>query len=376
MPAKERYIKESYLDSGNDSYGSLKTTLDQFELVQSEIQQNKSSENCGCIELDNTGLKAKLVGNMGNLINTFLSLLQERACKNLKEMHHLFQSSAVNLEAYPLDLHSLKKSQDLWKQLNDGKGDYEQKLDPLEDKFKLLEEFSVNLRDDDILKKNTLREAFQEFSDMLVRIEKRNKQVHSDLYYETMKNLENFGKDASESKHSFIITAPFSASGIANDKAFSMLIDYRDITKQLRKREDNMKFGVDLFGIKYLQNIDLKFIESEIQNLEDVWTLKENWDKKYEDMIQYKFKGANTEDLEDEADEFIYQINQYTKEIKKWDLVSTFKLSIEQFKQTLPLIKMLNEPYMRGRHWEKLQKHLGPIIDPHSETFTLKEVFK
>jgi dynein heavy chain len=37
---------------------------------------------------------------------------------------------------------------------------------------------------------------------------------------------------------------------------------------------------------------------------------------------------------------------------------------------------MLRERYMRPRHWEKLQKHLGTILDYESETFTLEEIFK
>lgn len=37
---------------------------------------------------------------------------------------------------------------------------------------------------------------------------------------------------------------------------------------------------------------------------------------------------------------------------------------------------MLREPYMRERHWEKMQRLLGSIIEPNSETFSIGEVFK
>jgi dynein heavy chain len=40
----------------------------------------------------------------------------------------------------------------------------------------------------------------------------------------------------------------------------------------MRKREDNMKFGVDLFKINYVPSSDLEFMEKEITNLETVWS--------------------------------------------------------------------------------------------------------
>ncbi len=47
-------------------------------------------------------------------------------------------------------------------------------------------------------------------------------------------------------------------------------------------------------------------------------------------------------------------MNDYPKEMKKWEVVNNLKNTIESFKQTLPLIKMLGEKSMRTRHWEKL----------------------
>jgi len=35
-----------------------------------------------------------------------------------------------------------------------------------------------------------------------------------------------------------------------------------------------MKFGVNLFNILYIQNIDLDYVEGEIENLENIWQLK------------------------------------------------------------------------------------------------------
>ena len=55
--------------------------------------------------------------------------------------------------------------------------------------------------------------------------------------------------------------------------------------------------------------------------------------------------------LDEEADDILEKFKDYSKEVKKWEVVNFLKNDISQFKSTLPLIKMLKEPYMRDRHW-------------------------
>lgn len=93
--------------------------------------------------------------------------------------------------------------------LKKDKPEIEAKLQPLEEKFKLLEDYQINLKEDEIYRKNTLREAWMKFGDMLERMEVRNQKVYNDLYQDTMKNLDDFMKEASDNKITFMANAPF-----------------------------------------------------------------------------------------------------------------------------------------------------------------------
>ena len=46
----------------------------------------------------------------------------------------------------------------------------------------------------------------------------------------------------------------------------------------MRDREQEMKFGFDLFNINYVPSPDLKDVEDAIEQLEQVWKDKEKWD--------------------------------------------------------------------------------------------------
>ena len=105
--------------------------------------------------------------------------------------------------------------------------------------------------------------------------------------------------------------------------------EYKENAKGLRKREETMKFGFDLFKITYVASTDLESVEKEISSLEDVWGIKNEWDNKYKEFCKIQFKFVNDETLDDEADDFIRKLNSYPKEMKKWEIVNHIKANID-----------------------------------------------
>jgi len=52
------------------------------------------------------------------------------------------------------------------------------------------------------------------------------------------------------------------------------LVEFRENTKQLRKKEAEMQFGFKLFQIVYSTSPDMTDVEKEIDNLDKVWNIK------------------------------------------------------------------------------------------------------
>lgn len=81
----------------NDPVSNLKSQIENFENIQSEIQAQKTSDKSGCIVLDNTNIKSSLVDIMILWQNALLNAIQERTVSDLYGLHQLFVSSAANL---------------------------------------------------------------------------------------------------------------------------------------------------------------------------------------------------------------------------------------------------------------------------------------
>jgi dynein heavy chain len=60
-----------------------------------------------------------------------------------------------------------------------------------------------------------------------------------------------------------------------NQRAFDKLQEYKGITKELREKEEEMKFGLEIFDIDPMPYPELNSVEKEIQLLSELWTLKD-----------------------------------------------------------------------------------------------------
>ena len=211
---------------------------------------------------------------------------------------------------------------------------------------------------------------------MLERVQQRNAKKYAEFQAETLRTLDDFGKDCGEQRSAFDNNAPYTTNGVENERAFRDLNNYKEQVKALRKRENDMKFGFTLFNIDPPPNADLDFVENRIDSLEKVWGLKEEWDK-YRDteIAKIRFQDFNLEELEDLVDEYFQKISQFSREMKAWEVCNYLRADLEKFRNTLPLIDSLRQPSMRKRHWNSLKVTLGkPDLDYEDENFCIGDL--
>jgi len=77
--------------------------------------------------------------------------------------------------------------------------------------------------------------------------------------------------------------------GMDNLKAFEKLQEYKASTAELRAHEEAMKFGLEIFNYEPIAYPELTLVEKEIGLLNEVWELKNDWDKQLEAWKDIKF---------------------------------------------------------------------------------------
>jgi len=76
------------------------------------------------------------------------------------------------------------------------------------------------LKDDEMNKRNMLRQEWQDFCVMLDKAQVTILKAYNELYLDQSKKLDDFMKESGENKTRFLNDAPFTSTTISNDKAF------------------------------------------------------------------------------------------------------------------------------------------------------------
>lgn len=285
---KERYA--NYIIEQKLPVSSLRSTIEGYDNNQNEIQVERSSDDSLCIQVYTSKIRSRLVDLIYETQKTLLTKIKDKTLEELSQLHEQFESSERQLRPIPTDLSQLSKALVLWKKLMEDKPEIEARLTPIEEKFKLLDDFMMVFKDDEIKRRQTMRSAYDSFVTMLGEIKIRNESTYTSLQNEHNRKLEDFEKDVRENQDYFTKNAPFNSSDVGSvDKAFNLIQSFTEITQDFRRREDDMKFGFELFKINYVPIPELKHIELGISNLDQIWKKKKDWLTQWDELKQTKF---------------------------------------------------------------------------------------
>jgi len=156
--------------------------------------------------------------------------------------------------------------------------------------------------------------------------------------------------------------------------AFDKLKEFEGLTADLRAQEESMKFGLEIFDIEPMSYPEVQLVETEIEQLTNLWMIKDQWDKQRELWKDVRFYDLEVDVMEDESIEYQQKCRAQHKDVKDWQVFKYLKNDVDKFKSTMPLIHALKQDFMRERHWKELRFEVKDDFDETSDEFTLEKV--
>ena len=86
--------------------------------------------------------------------------------------------------------------------------------------------------------------------------------------------------------------------------AFDKLKEFEGLTADLRAQEESMKFGLEIFDIEPMSYPEVQLVETEIEQLTNLWMIKDQWDKQRELWKDVRFYDLEVDVMEDESIEY------------------------------------------------------------------------
>lgn len=191
---------------------------------------------------------------------------------------------------------------------------------------------------------------------------------YQQLKTEVDNTIEDFKKECTDNKASFLANAPKAVDkGMDNLKAFEKLQEYKAATAELRSHEEQMKFGLQIFGHDAMNYPELTMVEREIELLTKVWELKNEWDKQLEAWKDIKFADLEADAMADVAMEKQGKCDELVKldkEVREWGVFTHIRQSVDKFRKLMELLRdTLLKKSIRDRHWKELRIEVKEDFD-------------
>ncbi|KAM4612372.1 dynein axonemal heavy chain 2 [Polymixia lowei] len=359
----------------NPPVSSFDADIARYMEVANSIQDEETVVAVQFVLLDCGPLKSSLVQHCSDWQGEFTQLLSLMASTRLKELHAFLQDNANRLSQPPQTLVELGESLELLETLQSDLTKTGAQIPPIHQQFAVLEKYEVTVDQavQDMLE--SLNGEWVWFQQVVIDSEVLLKQHKEKFKSRLIFSTKELNKKTQTTVQEFHSTGPFGSAGSA-DWALEQIEALRGQLETLKEEEDTIRHGLSIFKIGLVPHKDIQCLEKDLDHLQQVWELMQQWNANWTEWKASQFVTLQTDSMENTAQAMLKKLHKLSREVKdkQWDIVGFSKNKIDQFKGTIPLITHLKNPAMRDRHWNQIRHELQCSFDQSSAEFTLEKL--
>eukprot|EP00767_Chilomastix_cuspidata_P003879 gnl/Chilomastix_cuspidata/4008.p1 GENE.gnl/Chilomastix_cuspidata/4008~~gnl/Chilomastix_cuspidata/4008.p1 ORF type:complete len:4809 (-),score=800.22 gnl/Chilomastix_cuspidata/4008:14-12793(-) len=355
--------------------GDFESNIRSYMEIQNDVLAEDSISVIQFIQLECSPLKQELVGHCVEWQTGYSTLLNDIGYKDLIDIQNSMNEFIKMLKVKPENVDqlakqfiTLEKSKDEIKQLRE-------KLQPLQDKFKLLASLDAPVPENQLAELESLPSLLRVTEQT---IDETERSLGKDkLVFREHLNTEqtNYNNAAQSFRTEFLDMAPFSSEFSPKD-AIAKLVQIESQIQDLFGQGEDVAHGLSVFNVEMPQNRDLTLSMEQTTTLKHVWELIQGWNDQWDEWKVTQWTQLNVEEMEEKVRNYLLQLRKLGQDARRWDCGTSFQEKLDQFRRTMPLITDLKNPALRQRHWEQLSEEVGQLIVPTSKNFTLEVVLE
>jgi dynein heavy chain len=386
---KTRFLKQS--NSNNSDKVDKNPQLVYKSVIESvgehidDVRNKQATRNEQFIILDSSKLKTRLIDGGQEYIHYILNNLVSDSKAELHKLLTHMVETVDELKQHSSKLEQLKLNRERLAQVRAEQGDLEAQLEPIKRKFGFIMDDgnnsngTIELTDEDKAKLLGLDDAWSKYIKGLAEAQTIINKNYAELKAEMENTIDDFRKDVQENRQNFksnAYTAVDKNDEFNNSKALEKVEEFKLSCADLRSKEDDMKFGLDIFEQEPADYTDLSLVEKENQLLADIWHVKEDWDNQWNEWKHITFYQLDVAMMEEVGYDYKRKLQSMNKEVKQWQVFDYLKSKVQLFIDMMGLLPDLLHESIRERHWNDIRFEVKEEFNQHSDEFNLEKVFE
>ncbi|KAJ3375748.1 Dynein heavy chain 2, axonemal [Allomyces arbusculus] len=378
-----REIWEINKDAFIRRYAKLKPAMSTFDAdinryneVANNAQKEETLCNVNFVRLDCSPLKHAIVAHCHSWQSKLTTLLNNNAANDLATLFDMFRTRTDKMRAPPRDLDDLMDKISLVIQLKTDIGNIEAQFAPIQEQYMILEKYEVQIKDDEKAKLEALPAKWVSFKETLVETDSKLLESKDKFRTKLLVEVEEFKARVGNVAEDVHTKGPFT-SATPSDKAHKQIADYLVQLNDSMRTQELLNKGLAVFGNDPVPAKDLPALKAELDVLDGVWTMLDEWTSSYSAWKEQQFLTLDLAKVEEVVQTYIKKLTKLQRDAAKdWEVLGHLKDKVLHVKRIIPVLQDLRNPALRPRHWEQLVDEIGKSFDPASPQSTLDLVLE
>ncbi|PZC72708.1 hypothetical protein B5X24_HaOG210722 [Helicoverpa armigera] len=348
-----------------------------YSNLANSIQIQETINQIHFITLNSSELKKSIIAHCIVWQTRLGELLRTITEADIDVVYNYVEKSSEQAMKVPTDLKELQESIETYDRLLSEITAIEKTFPPISDQMLTLAKFEVELSSDMITRHENIPVLWSDYLGVLEEAKKNLEANKERFKTNLLDQAEVFKEQAKEFCEDFYRTAPVS-SDISGKDALAQLKAFREQLNALRAQEQLIRDGLAVFNLTTPVNLDLLKMEKELEKLEEVWGLVNQWEESWEKYKTQSFWEMETDEMEENVMFLFRNFNKLSRQLKdkNWEIIDTTRIKVDAFRRTLPLIGDLKNPCMRERHWDRIKTLMAVDFDQNSADFKLDLIMR
>jgi dynein heavy chain len=283
---------------------------------------------------------------------------------------------STELAREPVDMDSLKAVLRAMQEIRESRLEFELRLRDVSERLRTLQIYRISIALEH-------KDRAAELAQMWAATEQQARDVDLALVA-TKKKFIHVTKDqvASFAAETQALLAEFSENGPVAcgsqdmDRGLAKLEEFQKRLAAAQATRQELLDAQQLFNLPLVTFDSLGQMHKEIQRLNVIFELYVAQRKAREGWSATLWAHLDLAVLEEGIGQFATKARRFPPEIKQIPLSRQLEATINEFKNSLPLIQDLKNEALRPRHWKQLMAVTGKTFDMKPDTFTLANIFE
>ncbi|KAJ0403889.1 hypothetical protein ATCC90586_002605 [Pythium insidiosum] len=285
----------------------FRADIERYREQQTSIQNEDLTNTINFIQIDTNFLKASLVEHTVQWIGKLTGLLNQTAHDELRELMTMMKDNTRRLQVKPTNLDHLGESIRLLQDIKEGIPGVIARFEPLQQKYDLLSEFDVQVTDEEQRDLANLKTNWDTYEVMLGEANTMLQKCKISMKQNLQDSVAELNTIMSDLRAEAEATLPYSGDQVSG-VAHKILADFEKKMESTRARQSALKKGLEIFGIEESKNEGFLQTEKEIELLQQIWVLTDEWESVWATWKNKVFYEIEVDSMEATAAQFFKKV--------------------------------------------------------------------